>query len=371
MTETAQLKNAITEYSSTEAALAELRKKYGSAKYDVTTSAGMTEAKKARAELRKCRTTLEDKRVEIKAPALERCKLIDAEAKRITAEIEALENPINEKIKAEEDRKEQEKEAAERARQALIAEAQRQCNELRNVVVQSVGQSVEAVAKLIGQVKAYNVPENEHSGDVETVREQTLRQLEGMHQRAVEQAADAKRLEADRAELDRLRAEAAKQQATADAAAAAERKKIEAEAQAARDKIAVEQRKAEQERQAADAAAAKARAEQDRLAAAERAKEEAKIRAERAKIDAERDAAEALARRKQDELAAKERAAKETAEAERVKKLGARALLEQFVATYGGMPEFQTIADVIATWLKTESVDATPAKAKKQARGAA
>jgi hypothetical protein len=53
----------------------------------------MQDAIKARAELRTYRVELEKKRVEIKAPVLDRGRLIDAEAHRITVELLALEEP--------------------------------------------------------------------------------------------------------------------------------------------------------------------------------------------------------------------------------------------------------------------------------------
>lgn len=75
---------AIAEYTQTAAGLAELRQKHQGVVYDVTVPKEMKAAKEARAELRTLRTDLEKKRVEIKAPALERCRLIDEEAKRPT-----------------------------------------------------------------------------------------------------------------------------------------------------------------------------------------------------------------------------------------------------------------------------------------------
>lgn len=93
----------ITEYNQTAAALTELRSRYVR-QYDVSTTAGMAEAKAARATVRGYRVALEKTRVEIKAPALERTRLIDAEAKRITAELLAIEEPIDAAIKAEERR---------------------------------------------------------------------------------------------------------------------------------------------------------------------------------------------------------------------------------------------------------------------------
>jgi len=79
-----QASNEIAEYSKTEAGLAELRSRLANVAYDVTTVKGLAIAKADRAEVRGLRTGLEAMRKSIKAPALAHCKLIDAEAKRIT-----------------------------------------------------------------------------------------------------------------------------------------------------------------------------------------------------------------------------------------------------------------------------------------------
>lgn len=114
----------IVEYNETAAAIAVLREKYCTV-FDVTTTKGMTAARETRAEVKGYRVTLEKVRVELKAPALERTRLIDAEAKRITAELLAIEEPIDETIKAEERRKEEEKAAKARAEFARQAEQAR------------------------------------------------------------------------------------------------------------------------------------------------------------------------------------------------------------------------------------------------------
>lgn len=105
----------IAEYSKTEAALAELRLKYQNATFDVTVASGMKDARVARATLRTLRTGLEAKRTEIKAPILKQGALIDSEAKRITRELLALEDPIDTQIRTEERRVEDLRLAAERA----------------------------------------------------------------------------------------------------------------------------------------------------------------------------------------------------------------------------------------------------------------
>ena len=100
---------AIQEYSATDAALSELASKYKGVLFDCSTADGMNTAIKGRAEIRNYRVVLEKMRKEIKEPALRRSQLIDSEARRITAELEALENPIDAQIKREQERKELER----------------------------------------------------------------------------------------------------------------------------------------------------------------------------------------------------------------------------------------------------------------------
>ena len=121
--ETAITTSPIVEYSRTEAAMAGLKERYGGLLFNVSTATGLAMAKQARSEIRGYRTSLEKMRVDLKAPILERGKLLDDEAKRITALLVALEEPIDAEIKKEESRKAAEKaerEAMERARVAAI-----------------------------------------------------------------------------------------------------------------------------------------------------------------------------------------------------------------------------------------------------------
>lgn len=81
------VQNALAEFSAVEAGLAELRRRFGGVVYDVTTTAGINDAKSARAIIREPRYTVEKVRKEAKAPLLALGKKIDADAKRITAAI--------------------------------------------------------------------------------------------------------------------------------------------------------------------------------------------------------------------------------------------------------------------------------------------
>lgn len=116
---------ALVAYTRTEAALAELKARHEGAVFDLRTVAGDKAARAARLELVTLRTSLEKKRQAFKSPFLEAGKLIDSEAKRITAQIELLEKPIDAQIVADEKRRADEKAERERIEAERLAEVAR------------------------------------------------------------------------------------------------------------------------------------------------------------------------------------------------------------------------------------------------------
>ena len=269
----------IAEYSQTEAALATLAEQYKGVVYDVTTKEGMQAAKAGRNEIRGYRTALEAKRVEIKAPALERCRLIDAEAKRITAELEALENPIAAQIKKEEDRIAAEKAAKEEALRKRMEEIQSRLNAMRELPVVSFSASSEQMQEYINALEAQEItPEvfGDFVSDAEHLKAATLATMKLNLNTKLQQEAEAKRLAAERAELERKQAEQAARDAEAarqrEEAERESRRKIEEEERAARLRIEEEQRAA---RLAREEVERKERAEREAKEAAERAAREA------------------------------------------------------------------------------------------------
>jgi hypothetical protein len=222
----------ITEYNETAAGLERLKGRMQGVVYDVTTKDGMLSAKTDRRELVSLRTTLEAKRKEIKAPALERCKLIDEEAKRVTAEILALETPIDQQIKAEEVRLEAiRKEAFEKEKQRVMKIMESieklkaypvRCSamksaELRDTItfIQSlnivsetyqefIGQAIDAKAAVVGELVA--LCEIAEANEAEEARIEAERLAE-----------EAARQEAERVERERLRVEQDRVSAEAEA----------------------------------------------------------------------------------------------------------------------------------------------------------
>lgn len=272
--------NEIAEYSKTEAGMAELRSRLENVTYDVTTVKGLAVAKADRAEVRGLRTGLEAMRKSIKAPAIAHCKLIDAEAKRLTDELLKLETPIDEVIKLRETELEAERaarEAAEKARVMAITERiagirqyvelaascrtaeriQSLQDKLAEIVIEGFGEfqeEAESAWKQAGEkVEALLTAKLEHEAEQARIK--------------AEQEAAAAQLKAEReafaAEQAKAKAEADHQKALQDAAAAslaAERRKIaEEKEQMLAEKMEVAQ--AESDRLAVIAAAEKAEAD--------------------------------------------------------------------------------------------------------------
>ena len=254
----------IQEYSKTEAALAELSGKYKSVIFDCTTSEGMLTATKGRAEIRGYRVALEKMRKEIKEPALRRTQLIDSEARRITAELESLENPIDQQIKNEQARKEFERTCAEReAREKIEAEelARKQIEDAKRAAELA---EIERGRADLAKAEAARL-EADRQARLEIEKEQRAARMKIEEE---ERASRIAREEADRvARQDR-------------------------EAEEAR--IASERKKAEAERTAAEEAQRKLRqAEEDKMRA-DREAEETKQREIRRKANELTDAREML-----------------------------------------------------------------------------
>lgn len=266
-----QPSTAIAEYNATAAALDELRSRLYGVAYDVSTGKGMDVAKRDRAEVRDLRVALEKKRVELKAPALERSRLIDAEAKRITADLLELETPIDEQIKAEEQRKEREKQDrinAEFGRVQAIQEA------IAAISMQSMASHLPSVA-IAARIELMKSEElspavfQEMIEQAKAAQRAAIDKLELTHKAKQHEEAEAAKLAAERAELEHLRAQAAEQKRKDEAAAAEARKAEDARLAAERAAAAAEQKRLDSE-------SAAARAEADRIAAEARREAQAK-----------------------------------------------------------------------------------------------
>ena len=227
---------SIVEYSETEAALTDLSARYQGVIFQVATREGMRDAKKSRGELRDYRIALENKRKEIKAPALKRSQEIDSEARRITAMLEALEKPIAQQIEFEEGKAERTRLAAIQAEQDRIATEERAKKEAEEKVMAAQRAEIarqqeelakaqrEAAAKIEADQRAARLKIEEEERASRLAREQADREAR-LEQQARDEVARQKR----EAEEARLKAERDKIEADSRAIADAKRKEQEAE----------------------------------------------------------------------------------------------------------------------------------------------
>lgn len=272
--------NEIAEYNPIEAGIARLREQYGNLTFDCSSPEGNKSARSARYELSRLNGQLESVHKAVKAPALERCRLIDEIRRRIAGEIEMLRAPIDEAIKAEELR-------------VAKVEADRVAGiQKRIYTALSLGNRLTASSSARAIEEALVMAQEFHPGDeLEEFQKAAIEQraarvaeLTGLLAERQAMDAEAARLSAEREELARKQAE--------DAARIAEHlAKLEAERRE-HARIAEEQRKA-QEAQLAE----------------ERRRQEELIEAERARMRAEEDAARK--RREEEDRAARERHAEE------------------------------------------------------------
>jgi hypothetical protein len=331
--------------------------------YDVKTTAGMAMAVKIRATFRDIRVESEKARKIRKAPILEIGKLLDSRQKEIESEIEPFESEPDLAIKAEEARKEAERQAKLAAEAARIAFIRKRIGEIQAIPSESVGRSAADLAATIELTEMMEITLAEFmelSGECEVVKSIALGKLREMHaaqlaaeeaaaeaaRRAeaerIERAAEAQRLAVERAQLAKEREEAAERERQA----AAERQRIADEERVARAKaqaaMLAEQQAHEArlraEREAAEAELRKQReTEEARLAEqrAELARQQAAIdaaNAERERVEREaREAAAAAAKLESDHAEGLEENARIDAAAEllRQQAFEARMLREQ------------------------------------------
>lgn len=292
-----QASNEIAEYSKTEAGLAELRSRLENVTYDVTTVKGLAVAKADRAEVRGLRTGLEAMRKSIKAPALAHCKLIDAEAKRITDELLKLETPIDEVIKLREAELEAERAAREAAEKARIMAITDRIAGIRQYTELAASSRTAArVDDLLTKLSLISLADfAEFSDEAAAAHLDAMKRVAEIMTEKTDQEAEQARIKAEqeaaaaqlKAEREAFAAEQAKAKAEADrlaaiaAAEAADHAAKVAAAQAALDaqRAAHEaevQRATQASRDAAAAEAARVAADRQRLAD-ERAKFEAEV----------------------------------------------------------------------------------------------
>lgn len=196
----------VAEFTQTDAALADLRVKY-SVIPDADTTDGYEFVKAGCKELTGLRTAIETRRKEIKAPYIQAGQIIDAEAKRITAAIVELEDPLKTAKKLVDDKE-------KRMKEERLVRLDKKINDIRANISMARGQSSERIAELISDVDAIDATQDfyERTNEAVTARAETLRDLGDMYSQQLNfeenerlrQEEETKRIAAEKAnEIDR------------------------------------------------------------------------------------------------------------------------------------------------------------------------
>lgn len=221
----------IAAYNPIKLALAELRKRHEGVVYDLTKPDQETAARKARRELVSMRTRLEETRQAEKKFFLEAGRQVDAQAKAITAEIAALEDPLDRDIRALEAKREEEKVARARAEKARTDAHEARIRDIRAILDRCRGLSSAEIAERVTALTAWRADGfEEYQLQAEQATAETLAALRKLHDDTVAREQEAAREAERRAELERREAELRRQQeelaaerARQEEAAAAER----------------------------------------------------------------------------------------------------------------------------------------------------
>ncbi len=283
----------IIDYNVTEEAIAKLKEEFSG--ITVNDNKTLDVAKKARMTVVKLRTSVEAMRKGYKQDALEYGRKVDAEAKRVTALLEEVEEPLDSQIKifeSEQARIKAEKIAAEATR---IATIQARIAEFNNLKLQTVGKNSSEINALVLELSAAMLSDvfdyQEFKALADASKAVALDDLNAIFDKITAQEAEIAEREA---ELKAQReAEAAKIAAEYERIERHKQEQAEAEAKRLEDRkiFEAEKKKLEEERAAE---AARLQAESDKLeqekaahAQAQAAEHELKLQ-EQAQLDAER-----------------------------------------------------------------------------------
>ena len=282
--------------------------------FDVATTAGMKTAVTHRALFRDLRLESEDARKKHKAPILEIGRLLDSRAKEVAALITPHEERFDKEIKAEEARKEAEKQAKLAAERERVNRIQDCIREFRIAPRAMPGKTAAEFMQHADDLANTPVTEEffqEFREEAVTARDDAVAEMREIAATAEQREQEQARIAAERAELDRCRAE----QDERDRQAAAQ--------------IQEAQRKA---REAQEQAAAAMRAEQA-AHLARMAEQQAEIDRKQAAVDAERQrqeaAAEAVRRAEREAAAEVERQEQARIEAKRQAEQDAKRAAEE------------------------------------------
>lgn len=228
-----KVSEAMNEFDKLSAGLDALAKHYPvDLVYDVSTGAGMQEAKDHRAAWREPRLTVERLRKQAKAPVIALGKNIDARAAWLTEQLLIGETPIDQQIKVEEARKEAEKQARVMAELERVQKIEDAIGEIHMDVMVAAGKPSATILATLEALRTQMLDPlvfQDRMPQADAARAAGVAKLEIAYKAKLHDEEEAARLTAERAELAELRAAAAAQKVKDAEAAKIEQARIAAE----------------------------------------------------------------------------------------------------------------------------------------------
>jgi len=223
----AEMKTNVVKYSITDAAIAEMKQEYSG--MAIANTKDYRAVQKAISTITAKRTEVEKTRKEFKAGALEYGKKIDTEAKRVTALLREVEDPLKE-LKAEVDNRK----AAEQAEKERIEQDRVDCIQAKIKMINNYREdlnslSIDELKTCLVELIPLDVPEGEYQEFTEEARQAMEKTLNAISDRMTEKTEHEKAQEA-------LRKAQAKERIAQEAQAKAEQKLADQEAAIQREK---------------------------------------------------------------------------------------------------------------------------------------
>ena len=223
------------QYSITDAAIAQMRGMYTGMK--ITDHASYEAVRVAISDVRGRRTSVEKRRKELKARALDYGHRVDAEAKRITGLLEDIEGPLKAEKQIEDEKREAVKKESERKEQARIAGIKKMIEDIK-VRVPTVPKSSDELAEILFDLDTMEIGAEfqEFAGEAEAARAESVEKINQAittrmqwEREERERREELSRLEAIKAENLKAEAERKAREEVEESIRKAERSKLEAE----------------------------------------------------------------------------------------------------------------------------------------------
>lgn len=252
MNEIIKLDQSIITYEVTDRAIEELKERYAGLSIIPDDKDTYETVRLAIADVRTLRTTVEKKRKELKADALEWGRKVDGEAKRITEALLEIETPLKDE-KEKEDRRQIEIKAAE-----VKAETERQNRlrlkvvDIRKMATECIGMSSDGLDRLMHELDALELTEDEYQEwlpEAEEAKAETMAALTSAFERQAKAEQDELVRQAEIKQLEKLKAEREAEMAKL----AEQRIEMERQARAELDRLDAERREIQKMKDAVEA----------------------------------------------------------------------------------------------------------------------